>query len=273
MCYLSRLLNGAPIMSSTSHGNLSRSAAIARKFGARAHLYDANADLQRGVALRLATALPALAAPRVLELGCGTGLLSRQLIERYPDGTFMLTDLSSDMLDQCRRNLGDAGKRLTFTLMNAEQPIVAGPFDLIVMSMTLHWLDDPLLALEQLRKLLAPGGVLSYATLSGESFPEWREVLKVQGLPSGLIDMPALPGIFEEERIAIDKDPLAFLKRMKAVGGTMPKGSYRPLSPGALRRAIRMAEQRYGGRITWHIVYGRLGPSEASQSSPSNIPV
>ncbi|MGB8709945.1 MAG: hypothetical protein WCD39_09305, partial [Methyloceanibacter sp.] len=49
-----------------------RSAAIAQSFGARAETYDEHADLQRGVARRLARLLPQLAAPRVLELGCGT---------------------------------------------------------------------------------------------------------------------------------------------------------------------------------------------------------
>lgn len=259
-------------MSSISHGDLSRSAAIARKFGARAHLYDAHADLQRGVAARLASGVPPFVAPRVLELGCGTGLLSRQLTERYPDGTFLLTDLSPAMLDRCRTNLGGTGPRLTFAEMDAENPKLDERFDVIAMSMTLHWLSDPLAALERLRGLLTPNGTLAFATLSGESFPEWRDVLRFQGLPSGLIDMPALPGIVEEERIVIDKDPLAFLRRMKAVGGLTPKPGYRPVSPAALRGAIRIAEQRYGGRITWHIVYGRLGPSDASQSSPSSKP-
>jgi malonyl-CoA O-methyltransferase len=144
----------------------------------------------------------------------------------------MLTDLSPDMLDQCRHNLGgEGGTHLTFALMNAEQPSVEGAFDLIAMSMTLHWLADPAAALERLRRLLSPRGMLVYAALSGQSFPEWREVLKIQGLPSGLIDTPALPGVVEEERIAIDKDPLAFLRRMKAVGGLTPKQGYRPVSP------------------------------------------
>ena len=61
-----------------------RSAEVATSFGARAGSYELHADLQRGVAERLARLLPPLDAPRVLELGCGTGLLSRHLIERYP---------------------------------------------------------------------------------------------------------------------------------------------------------------------------------------------
>ena len=82
-----------------------RSAAVAQSFGARAATYDEHADLQRGVAERLARLLPQRASPRVLELGCGTGLFSRHLLARYPDGTFLLTDLAPSMVEQCRRNL------------------------------------------------------------------------------------------------------------------------------------------------------------------------
>ena len=56
---------------------------------------------------------------------------------------------------------------------------------------------------------------------------------------------------------------------MKAVGGLTPREGYAALPPGRLRRAIRAADEDYGGRITWHIVYGRLA---ASQSSPSISP-
>jgi malonyl-CoA O-methyltransferase len=53
---------------------------------------------------------------------------------------------------------------------------------------------------------------------------------------------------------------------MQAIGGLTPREGYAPLSAGALRRAIRHADARYGGRITWHIVYGSLGPSADVES-------
>jgi malonyl-CoA O-methyltransferase len=145
-------------------------------------------------------------------------------------------------------------------------------FDLIAMSMTLHWLADPLAALARLRGLLDPGGALVFATISGESFPEWREVLAGEHLQSGLIDIPQLPGIVEEERLQADAGTLFFLRRMQAIGGLTPKEGYAPLSAGALRRAIRRADKAHGGRITWHIIYGVLPPLEPSQSSPSIMP-
>ena len=76
------------------------------RFGARANDYERHADLQRSIADRLALLLPPLDAPRVLELGCGTGLLSRHLLAQYPDGNFVFTDLAKTMLEQCRLNIG-----------------------------------------------------------------------------------------------------------------------------------------------------------------------
>ena len=235
-----------------------RSAKIAQSFGASARLYERHADLQRKVAERLALLLPALAAPNVLELGCGTGLLSRHLLAQYPEGSFVLTDIAEAMLAECRTNLGPH-ERVSFELMDGSRPLRQGKFDLIATSMTLHWLADPVASLQRYRELLAPKGVLLFAALGPESFAEWRSVLEAEDLPSGIIPLPALPGIVEEQRLSVDPDTLAFLRRLKAIGGLTPREAYRSLSPGHLRRAIRKLDAERAGQVTWHIVYGRLG--------------
>ncbi|MGH6735742.1 MAG: methyltransferase [Methyloceanibacter sp.] len=250
-----------------------RSAEIAARFGESAAFYEAHAGLQAAVADRLARLLPDFDTPTVLELGCGTGLLSRHLVRRYPQGRFVLTDVAPAMIAECRRNLAQIGTpRISYEVMDAGEAGGHAELDLIVSSMTLHWLPDPAASLERLRRLLAPEGVLLYATLGPASFAEWRAVLVAESLPSGIADIPALPGVVEDEHVTPDNDSLSFLRRMKAVGGLTPREGYAPLTPGALRRAIRATDLRFGGRVTWHIVYGRLYAPEASASSPSIMP-
>jgi len=250
-----------------------RSAEIAASFGARAASYELHAGLQRAVADKLARLLPELDRPRVLELGCGTGLFSRHLLRRYPRGSFVLTDVAPAMIAECRRNLAPSGEaRISFEVMDAGEAGGHAELDLIVSSMTLHWLADPVASLERLSRLLAPGGVLLYATLGPESFAEWRAVLAEQGLASGLADIKPLPGLLEEQRLVPDTDALSFLRRMKAVGGLTPREGYVPQSPGALRRAMRATDASFGGRITWHIVYGALSSPAPRRSSPSVTP-
>ena len=249
-----------------------RSAEIAARFGARAASYELHAELQRAIADRLAGFLPELERPRVLELGCGTGLFSRHLVKRYPGGYFILTDVAPEMIAECRRNLAPLGPaQISFQVMDAGEAGGHAGLDLIVSSMTLHWLPDPVASLERLSHFLAPGGILLYATLGPESFAEWRATLAAEGLPSGLVGLPALPGVVEEERLTPDAGALSFLRRIKAVGGLTPQEGYAPLAPGSLRRAIRAADA-HGRRMTWHIVYGSLKAPEASRSSPSTIP-
>ena len=160
-------------------------------------------------------------------------------------------------------------QRVSFEIMDAARPTADGPFDLIATSMTLHWLADPAAALATLRRQLAPGGVLIYATISGKSFPEWREVLAAQGLPVGLLEIPELPGVIDEERIVADH-------RHARLPAPHEGGRRSDAARGLRRFAARQASPRHprrrqaaGGRITWHIVYGRLA---ASQSSPSISP-
>ncbi|HSD93270.1 MAG TPA: methyltransferase domain-containing protein [Methyloceanibacter sp.] len=249
-----------------------RSAEIAARFGARAGSYELHAGLQRAIADKLAGFLPELERPRVLELGCGTGLFSRHLVKRYPDGYFILTDVAPEMIAECRRNLAPFGPaQISFEVMDAGEAGGHAGLDLIVSSMTLHWLPDPVASLERLSRFLAPGGTLLYATLGPESFAEWRSTLAAEGLPSGLVGLRALPGVVGEEKLMPDADALSFLRRIKAIGGLTPQAGYAPLSPGSLRRAIRAAGAG-GQRITWHIVYGALKAPEASRSSPSTIP-
>lgn len=250
-----------------------RSAEIAASFGARASSYELHAGLQRAVADKLGCFLPARDRPRVLELGCGTGLFSRHLVKRYPHGHFVLTDVAPAMIAECRRNVAGLGPaHISFEVMDAGEAGGHAGLDLIVSSMTLHWLPDPVASLERLSGLLAPNGVLLYATLGPKSFAEWRATLAGEGLPTGVVEIPPLPGMLDEERLMPDADALSFLRRMKEVGGLTPREGYAPLPPGALRRAIRAADAKHGGRIAWHIVYGALKAPEASRSSPSTMP-
>jgi malonyl-CoA O-methyltransferase len=249
------------------------SARIAESFAARAGSYESHAGLQNAVAARLAGFLPELERPRVLELGCGTGLFSRHLVRRYRQGRFVMTDAAPAMIAECRRNLSGLGATdISYEVMDAGQASGHARLDLIVSSMTLHWLADPAASLERLRGLLAPGGLLLYATLGPESFAEWRAGLASCGLETGLADIQPLPGVVDEEKFTPDAGTLSFLRRMKAVGGLTPRQGYQRLSPGALRRAIRATDSQLGGRVTWHIVYGAVSSPEASLSSPSATP-
>lgn len=235
-----------------------RNHVVASRFGRQAQRYNAHANLQADVARELASHLPDITNPHVLEIGCGTGHLTEHLLKRYPFGDFTITDLSRHMLDQCRLRFPICGQR-AYAVLDGEWPDTDRHFDLIATSMAVHWFEDPLPALDRLTALLRPGGKLLYATLGHESFNEWRKLLREESLPIGLVDLPKWPGVLTEEYRKIPYDNgLSFLKAMKAMGATAPRTGYRPLTVGALRNVLRKFDTRADRGITWHIVYGEL---------------
>lgn len=250
-----------------------RNKAVAARFAGRARDYDRHAWLQAEVAGCLAEMLPDLVRPKVLEVGCGTGLLSRHLLERYQDAEFLFTDLAPEMMAECQaRHQGANGRAIRFAVMDGEQPHRDERFDLIALSMTLQWFSDPLTGLRNLARLLVPGGTLVYATIGPRCFPEWRAALDEAGLRHGYIEMPELPGVRREQRrIVTYGSGVAFLRAMRAIGAATPRAGYMPLPPGSLRRALHCLEQDHGAGVTWHIVYGAISPEpETDAEGPTS---
>lgn len=233
---------------------------VASAFAARAKDYENHADLQLHAAAALARYLPELDAPKVLEVGCGTGFLTHHLLKAYPGGDFLITDIAGAMLDTCQASIREADRRnIRFAVLDGEDPETGERYDLIATSMTPQWFTDPAGGLGRLREQLAPGGHLLFGALGPDSFPEWRSVLAERGQPNGIVMPEMLPGIVHEEHIQLDLvDGLEFLRLMKAIGAATPRDGYRSLSAGALRGALRALDERHDGQVTWHLVYGHL---------------
>ncbi len=239
---------------------LSPNQRVARAFAAHAADYEHHACLQARIAAQLASLLPQIDQAKILEIGCGTGFLTRHLVDHYNHCDFLITDLAPEMVERCRtRYQSINGRAIRFAVMDGEAPECKADFGLIAMSMTLQWFTDPVSGLQRLKDLLKPGGFLLYATLAPDSCPEWSRALDVCGLRHGMISMPELPGVIERESCEINYgNAIAFLRALRSIGANTPRPGYAPLPPGNLRAALRRLEKDHGARVTWRIVYGLI---------------
>lgn len=99
--------------------------------------------------------------PVIIDLGCGPGLLLRDLGERYPQATLYGYDVTPAMIAHGQQ-ISSTGAKLTLALHDVgTQPLPNAPGSVHLVSMTsvLHIIDDPLAVLAEIRRVLAPGGI------------------------------------------------------------------------------------------------------------------
>jgi trans-aconitate 2-methyltransferase len=97
-----------------------------------------------------------VAGGEVVDLGCGTGELTRALHERVGAGETVGVDSSARMLERAPHADG-----LRFVHADIREFAPDGPLALVFSNAALHWLPDHRTLLARLRDWLAPGGQLA----------------------------------------------------------------------------------------------------------------
>lgn len=105
---------------------------------------------------------------RVIDLGCGTGTLTRVLHERTQAGETLGIDSSPAML---ARAAEVAGGGLSFMAADIGEFSSERPFDLVFSNAALQWLPDHPGLLRRLARLVAPGGQLAFQVPANADHP------------------------------------------------------------------------------------------------------
>jgi len=145
-------------------------------FERAAPTYDAAATLQREVGQRMMDRLDLirLQPAHILDLGAGTGEFSHALLRRYRKADVVAVDVALSMLRRTRRR-GGWLRRPGCVCGDAERlPFAAGSFQFIFSNLMLQWFQDLDPVFNELRRVLAPGGLLMFTTFGPDTLMELR---------------------------------------------------------------------------------------------------
>lgn len=203
---------------------------IKLRFEQAAATYEQQATVQHLVADRLLALLteaaPAFRPERLLEIGCCTGLLTEKIMARFP-GTPHLT--VSDLVpafEQCVcGKIGPGGADITFLAGDIESIDLPGPYDLIISSSTLHWVEDLPGLCRKLHAHLNPGGILAFSQYGVDNLGEIRAIT---GLGLDYKELARVKEMVAERFLVLAaeehretlwfNDPLAVLQHLRATG-------------------------------------------------------
>ncbi|WP_051392754.1 class I SAM-dependent methyltransferase [Glycomyces arizonensis] len=111
---------------------------------------------------------------RILDVGCGSGRYLSRLREAFPGAEVIGVDLSPGMLD--------ALPKPTVLADVCDLPFESGSADAVLAMHMLYHVPDLQTALDELERVLAPGGTLFTSTLASDDRPEyaalWRQATR-----------------------------------------------------------------------------------------------
>ncbi len=235
---------------------------LAGHFGRRVRSYDAATPVQAHMASRLVDRARSHFAgqevTRILELGCGTGRMTRQLASAFPQARITALDLAPEMIAHARSALAD----VDFVVADAEVHLQldSGEYDLIVSNAAAQWFDDADTALARARGRLASGGLLAVATFGDQTFRELRhafalayasialpEVAHVVAMRSVVDWQRGCPDaeIAEQVTAKVFPDVVAFLRSVQQAGAVNSLAGVHYLSRSVLREMVRSYTANY----------------------------
>jgi malonyl-CoA O-methyltransferase len=273
--------------------------AIRRAFDRASSTYDGSAVLQGRVRqqlldrLDLVTLDPAV----ILDAGCGTGQAGPLLLKRYRKARLVSVDLSEGMLRRTRaRRLWL--RRPTAVCSDAlHLPLADASVDLVFSNLMLQWCNDLDGVMQEVARVLRPGGLFSFSTFGPDTLTELRQAwstadghvhvsrfIDMHDIGDALIRAGLATPVLDVDYFCMTYRSVRDLMRdLKAIGASNASGGRNHGLTG--RRRLAAVEQAYeagrrDGRLpsTWEVVYGHAWASPTrhrgqSAAGETRIPV
>jgi len=248
---------------------------ISRRFSASASTYQAHALVQNRVAEKLSLLVPPSdRVARILEIGCGTGILTRYLLQSFPHATIDAIDLSPRMIEQASAALS-AAPTINWHVADARFYRSRHRYDLIVSSSALHWIDPLIEGFHNIASLLKKDGRFAFALMLNGTLPELHESrLRAAPTKPPLGKLPRLVEVADDLRLCgldvqeqaeeIETEnhatATAFLRSLHERGltGGLISRAAAPLNRAEVQRLIELytASYSHGGSVRASYVVG-----------------
>ena len=194
---------------------------IQKRFAKNLATYDENAKIQKVMAEYLIGFLDEKEFKNVLEIGCGTGMLTglafkNLIFENYT---------ANDIVSGCEKYIKKISREIKFVPSDIEDFLKNNndKYDLIISNAVFQWIEDFENFLKLLISRLNKGGTLIFSTFGNKNFTEIREVLGTSLFYRSIEDyedmLKNFRHVIKEERHTLNfKSPAEVLRHIKLTG-------------------------------------------------------
>lgn len=195
---------------------------VKRRFRKNLENYNKNAKVQKQMSEKLFSFLDKTKEYKnILEIGCGTGLLTEKVSEKLVFENYICVDI----VPECEEFIKEINENINFISSDIEEFLSTNnnSYDLIISNASLQWIENFEDFGKKLISRLNPNGILLFSTFGTENL---REIFFIQGKTLNYHNLEYLKSIFkkydikaeEEIRIMSFKTPKEVLKHLKNTG-------------------------------------------------------
>lgn len=238
----------------TSLNSLSKDA-IRRAFDRAKDTYAKAATVQAEAARDCALRIPKGDYPRIIEIGAGSGLLTRHMVERCAHEQYTAVDISPLMLAQVDKQILSSPRLIAADGERLDLPQES--CDLLASSSTMQWYHAPEASIPDNLRLLRPGGFFSLSIYVEGTYTEFAAASEASGFGTMLPMRPAdtyidivrktSPAVLHSNvipRTAHYPTVSALIRAHRATGATATPGGKHP-SKEAYKRFIEYLETHF----------------------------
>lgn len=251
-----------------NHSHISK-ARVKHSFSSATESYDEHAVLQREIGDRLVNHLEftKIDPKRILDIGCGTGYVTRLLCQRYKKADVTALDLSEGMVKAtcCAhgRRLPWHGRRYHVVSDGCSLPFTDGSFDLVTSNLAMQWVPEPMQMMREMRRVLAPNGLMIFSTFGRRTLSELRQALAlisheraglvlpfpdVTSLGDSLMQLPIELPVTDTDIFTLTyPDTMALVRELKHIGASSAAIQSRPNGLYG-RSLLKQLDEIYTGR-------------------------
>lgn len=193
---------------------------VKQQFSKNLTNYEENAVVQMIMAEKLVNLLPKKEYKNILEIGCGTGFLTKLINNNIKFDSYTTIDI----VGECKDYIYSINPDIKFIKGDIEKTELFEKYDLIISNAVFQWISNFEEFIQRLHKNLDTNGILAFATFGKENFKEVKEVGKVsldyysKDELKELLSNYNIEHIEEETIVKIFEDIKNMLMHMKKTG-------------------------------------------------------
>lgn len=238
-----------------------------------------------------------MAPKQILDVGAGTGRLTRFMSQQYKSAHVYAIDIAAQMMRQASQQAPKWFSKQHFFCADAVQlPIADDSIDLLVSNLMLQWCNDIHKMFAEFARVLKPDGALFFSTLGPDTLKELRQswasvdnathvnnFRDMHDYGDALLQTGLKNPVMDVDRIQLTyKDVYSLMKELKFLGAhNITAGRPRSLmGKGKFKAMIKAYEQFRSPEgllpVTYEVVYGHaLGKKniELPAASPKSVAI